>query len=41
MGGASYLFGDQITVVTLSKKASGKLGSATFERGSVCRTDRS
>ena len=38
--GASYLFGDEVTVVTSFKDVSGKLSTATIKR-SVGRTDTS
>ena len=40
VGGASYLFGDEVTVVTSFKEVSGKLSSASIKR-SVGRTDTS
>ena len=39
-GGVSYLFGDEVTVVTSFKEVSGKLSSASIKR-SVGRTDTS
>ena len=38
--GASYLFGDEVTVVTSFKEVSGKLSSASI-KCSVSRTDTS
>ena len=40
VGGASYLFVDEVTVVTSFKEVSGKLGSASMKR-SVGRSDTS
>ena len=40
VGGASYLFADEVTVVTSFKEVSGKLSSASIKR-SVGRTDTS